>query len=84
MHCHYPKELPDLEVYYNITAPGQEQTNDQPGIDPAIEWEDIEIGGFPISDELHHHFISQFGKRWEKEIIDGLKARSQSRRRIAA
>ena len=79
MFAHYPKELPELEVYYNVIQ-GQTQTFEDPGFEPEIEWEDIEIFGRPVSDELHHHFISTFGERWEREILNTLA----SRRRTAA
>lgn len=77
MYCHYPKELPDLEVYYNL-MPGQAQTFEDPGFEPEIEWEDIEIAGQSISLELHHHFISTFGTKWERDIITGLKSRRRA------
>jgi hypothetical protein len=76
LYAYYPKDLPDLEVYYHI-HPGQGETFDDPGYEPEVEWEDIEIGGLPISVELHHHFVSQFGKRWEAEIINTLKTKSK-------
>ena len=74
MFAYYPPAFPDLEVYYHI-QPGQEQTFDQKGYEPEVEWEEIEINGRPIGDELHHHFISTFGEKWERDIITSLKAR---------
>ena len=79
MFAHYPKELPELEVYYNV-IPGQAGSFEDPEYAPEIEWEYIEIFGRPVSDELHHHFISTFGTKWECEILNTLA----SRRRTAA
>ena len=70
MYAFYPKNFPELEVYYNY-FPGQKQTFEDPGFEPEIEFEEIEIAGHPISDELYHHFVSIFGKAWEREILKG-------------
>lgn len=74
MYAHYPKELPDLEVYYDMTA-------EDPGNEPSVEFSDIEICGTSVSIELYHHFISTFGEKWEREILNTL---ASIRRRTAA
>ena len=79
MLAFYPKEFPELEVYYNV-IPGQAGSFEDPEYAPEIEWEDIEIFGRPVSVELHHHFISILGTKWEREILNTLA----SRRRTAA
>ncbi len=63
MYAYYPKQFSDLEVYYNLL-----------GDEPEIEWEDIEIAGTPVSVDLHHHFISTFGDKWERDILSSRRA----------
>ena len=74
MYCHYPKQIPDSEVYYEI-IPGQGGTWDQPEYAPEIEFGDIEINGQVVSIELHELLMREYGGDWEYEIINQLKAR---------
>ena len=73
MNAFYPKQFSDLEVYY-------EMTSEDPGNEPSVEFSDIEICGTSVSLELYHHFVSTFGEKWEREILNTLA----SRRRTAA
>ncbi len=67
MYAFFPKEISDVEVYYNIIFNNGE---------PEIEWEDIEINRHPVSIELHELLIREYGEAWEYEIINRLKARA--------
>lgn len=80
MYSYFPKEIPELECFYEI-IPGQDQTFEDPGFEPEVEWGEIEFNCAQVSDETHHHFISTFGEKWERDIVTSLK--SKSRRRAA-
>jgi len=77
MYSFFPKEIPELECFYEI-IPGQEQTFEDPGFEPEIEWGEIEFNCVQVSDETHHYFICRSGEKWEREIINGLKARRRA------
>jgi len=58
MYCHYPKQIPDSEVYYEI-IPGQSGTWDQPEYAPEIEFGDIEIKGVSHGNDIIHRNSSK-------------------------
>jgi len=71
---YHPTYQPDITAIYTL-KPGQEQTFDQPGYLPEVEWVDIEINGSPVGIELYAFLIEQFGADWEQEIINRIQAR---------
>lgn len=70
MYAYYPEYSPDLEIYYNITDPGQIQTHNQPGIQPEIEIESVEINGKEADPWLTAFLIDAHEAQWKEEILN--------------
>ena len=78
MYVFYPKQIPELEVYYNV-IPEQKGTWQDPQIDSEIEFQEIEIAGVPISIELYELFLREYEEKWIDEIKGNIKMAKERR-----
>lgn len=70
MNFFYPKKFKKLKVYFNLIG-GQKETKTDPGIQPYIEFKEINIYNRVIlPEDLESYLIETFGEQWEKEILN--------------
>jgi len=70
MYLYNPPNLPEVDVYYFV-VPGQKKTFDDPVFEAYVEFDHIEINGKHISLDLDILLTEKWGKKWEKEILNG-------------
>jgi len=73
MNLYSPKYAPEIDLFYKILSPGQEQTFEQPGYPPEIGICEIEIHGEIISEELTDILLDAHEMEWREEILFQLK-----------
>ena len=64
-----PKNMPEVTIRF-FYEPGQATTFYDPGYDPVVEIQEIEINGDVVSDCLYEALLLTFGEDWEKQIIE--------------
>jgi len=73
MNLYSPKYAPEIDLFYDIIDPGQEQTFDQPYLPPEIKIIEIEIHSEAISEELTDILLDAHEMEWREEILFQLK-----------
>ena len=73
MRLYTPEYIPEMDIFYRVVSPGQEQTFDQSAVSPNIEIKEIEIHGEGLSEELLDILLDAHEEHWREEILIDLK-----------
>ena len=73
MELYTPYYAPEIDLFYKILSPGQEQTFDQQYYPPEIEIMEVEIHSETISEELTDILLDAHEEQWREEILISLK-----------